>query len=486
MKNIDLWYVVSELAGLVKSGGLADVAKALPKALQEQGKEVAIALPAYAKITEQHESEVVLSTQLTHWPHTPYQVRHMVFDGVSVYLIENDHYFNRPEMYAENNQAYDDNAERFSFFSAASLDCLSKLDMQPTIVHANDWHTGLVPLLLKVRYQHDAFYQSMRSVITIHNAVFQGNFAQHELSSIQELAHLHDDRIRVGHDGISMLKASIHYADKINAVSPNYAEELKTQLGSHGLYSDFLSRSDDLCGIVNGCDYSEWDPQTDAYLPQTYKPTKASLKAGKKASKRALQQKLNLPESNAPMFGMVCRLTHQKGFHYIIPILEQFLLLDVQLVIVGTGDPEIATDLEWHANLHQDKFKFVEAYDNEYAHLVEAGSDFFLMPSEFEACGLNQIYSMAYGTLPVVRGVGGLKDTVKDIDQDSDNATGVVFDAPESSALLIALQRAILFYLQDPKGYSDVQLRGMKSDFGWHIAAKEYDTMYQAALQKSW
>jgi starch synthase len=483
MKNIDLWYVVSELAGLVKSGGLADVAKALPKAFQQQGKQVAIALPAYAKIIDNHPTDVVLDTRLNHWPHTPYQVRRMNFDGVDVYLIDNEHYFNRPEMYAENNKAYPDNAERFSFFSAASLDCLSKLDIQPSIVHANDWHTGLVPLLLKVRYQHDAFYQPMRSVITIHNAVFQGNFAQHELASIQELTHLHDQRIRVGHDGISMLKAAIHYADKINAVSPNYAEELKTQLGSHGLSPDFLSRSNDLCGIVNGCDYSEWDPQHDHYLPQTYKATKASLKAGKKASKRALQNKLGLAESNVPMFGMVCRLTHQKGFHYILPILEQFLLLDVQLVIVGTGDPEIATDLEWHANLHPDKFKFVEAYDNEYAHLVEAGSDFFLMPSEFEACGLNQIYSMAYGTLPVVRAVGGLKDTVIDIDADFENATGVSFEEPTAQALLVALQRAMLFYLQDPKGYSDVQLRGMKSDFGWHIAAEEYQKMYDGALR---
>ncbi len=484
MKQIDLWYVVSELAGLVKSGGLADVAKALPKAIQDKQKQVAVALPGYSKVIDKFDSELVLETHLTHWPHTPYQVRQLVHDGVDVYLIDHPEYFARPELYAENNVAYHDNAERFAFFSVASLDCLPKLGLQPSIVHANDWHTGLVPLLLKLRYQKNAFYQAMRSVVTIHNAVFQGNYAQHEFAAIQELTTMHDDRIKVGHGGISMLKAAIHYADKINAVSPNYAEELKTILGSHGLSEDFKSRADDLSGIVNGCDYSEWDPKHDPLLPKNYQATKASIKAGKKAAKELLQQKVGIEQSKAPLIGMVCRLTHQKGFHYIVPILEQLLVHDVQLVIIGTGDPEIATDLEWHANLHKDKFKFIEAYDNELAHLVEAGSDFFLMPSEFEACGLNQIYSMAYGTLPIVREVGGLKDTVIDIHKSPETATGVTFVEPEPQALLVALQRALLFYMQDHKGYSDVQLRGMKADFGWHIAADSYLEMYQDALEK--
>ncbi|GAM76510.1 glycogen synthase [Vibrio ishigakensis] len=482
MSQLKVWFTVSEAEGLIKSGGLADVGKALPKALQNSGLNVAIAIPGYTKLPNLSSSPVVLETRLAHWPHTPYQVRKLELDGVPVYAFECEQYFDRPEMYAERNQAYADNGERFAFFAAASLDALPKLSFQPDIIHANDWHTGLVPFLLKTRFAGSEFFAGTKSVITIHNALFKGVFPLNEVPNIPELKDAPAHTVNYGHDCISTLRAGIHYADKINAVSPNYAEELKTPLGSHGLVNDFLARSDDFSGIVNGCDYSEWDPAVDQYLAKKYKPTKASIKSGKAGNKAALQELVELPVEKVPVFGMVCRLTHQKGFHYLLPILEKFLHNDVQLVIVGTGDPDIAAQLHEVAEQYDNKFAFVEAYDNKLAHLVEAGADFFLMPSEFEACGLNQIYSMAYGTLPIVRAVGGLKDTVNDYDTDPSIATGFAFTEPTASDLLTIMQRALILYLQNPAEFSALQLRAMKQDFGWNIAAESYIEMYQKAL----
>ncbi|MFA0441331.1 starch synthase [Vibrio sp. 10N.286.49.C2] len=484
MRNIDVWFPVSEAQGLVKSGGLADVAKALPKALQELGKSVAITLPGYQTLPNKQDYECVLSTELEHWPHTAYQVKKTELDGVDVYVIECDKYFDRPELYAEHNRAYADNGERFSFFSAASLDVLPKLGIKPAVVHANDWHTSLVPFLLKTRYGSDDRFKDVKSVLTVHNAIFKGIFSYSQLEIIPELNLSGMEFLQYGEGWISMLRAGIAFADKVNAVSPNYAAELVTPLGSHGLVDDFVHRAKDLHGIVNGCDYSEWDPRNDEFLPVSYEAELASMLKGKLASKTLLQQELNLPETNVPMVGMVCRLTHQKGFHYILPILEKFLKNDVQMVIIGTGESQIASHLRDVAAEYPDKLAFVEAYSNRFAHLVEAGSDFFLMPSEFEACGLNQLYSMAYGTLPIIRKVGGLKDTVIDFDDNPSEATGFGFEEPCHDALLIVLQRALLFYLQQPDEMHNIQLRAMRRDFSWLESAKEYNKMYEIALHQ--
>lgn len=482
IEKMNVWFVVSEAEGLVKSGGLADVAKALPKALMDLGHQVAIVLPGYRTIAGKQDLPVILETELLHWPHTRYQVRQSELDGVPVYLIDCDAYFDRAELYAEQNHAYPDNGERFGFFSAACLDVLPKLSIKPDIIHANDWHTALVPFLLKTRYRDDHYYNGMKTVLTIHNAIFKGIFSYHQLEIIPELNLSGMEFLQYGYDHVSTLRAGIAFADKINAVSPNYASELLTPLGSHGLVDDFVRRARDLHGIVNGCDYSEWSPATDRYIPQTYSAETESLKAGKASSKQALQQELALPQSEIPMFGMVCRLTHQKGFHYLLPILEPFLRNEVQLVIVGTGEPQIAEKLHKIAAMYPDKFAFVEAYSNRLAHLVEAGSDFFIMPSEFEACGLNQIYSMAYGTLPIIREVGGLKDTVQGYDKYPQQATGFGFQDPTPAALLITMQRALLFYLQNPDEMLAVQLRAMNKDFSWHDSAQEYLKMYRAAI----
>ncbi|NOI68056.1 MULTISPECIES: glycogen synthase GlgA [unclassified Vibrio] len=484
MEQMKIWFVVSEAQGLVKSGGLADVAKALPKALQNLGHQVSIVIPGYSGLPGISEAETLLSTELDFWPHIPYKIKKLELDGVAVYAIDCPQYFDRPELYAENNVAYADNGERFSFFSSASLDCLAKLGIQPDVVHANDWHTGLVPFLLKTRYRYDKRFDHVRSVLTVHNAIFQGIYSYDELSIIPELRLAGMEHLRYSHSHVGMLRAGLAYADKINAVSPNYAQELLTPLGSHGLVDDFNRRADDLCGILNGCDYSEWNPEHDEFLPLRYSSEENSMLAGKLSAKHLLQQETDLVKCDKPMFGMVCRLTHQKGFDYILPILRSFLSNDVQVVIVGTGDPDIANELAEIAADYPDKFAFVQAYSNRLAHLVEAGADFFLMPSEFEACGLNQIYSMAYGTLPIVREVGGLKDTVLDYDRNPLSATGFGFHYPDAKDLLITMQRALIFFLQDIDTMREVQIRAMRQDFSWERSAVSYLEMYQAALNR--
>ncbi|MDD9177191.1 MULTISPECIES: glycogen synthase GlgA [Aliivibrio] len=477
-KTLSILFVASEVEGLIKSGGLADVAKALPKSLKKLGHNVSIAMPAYITIPGRDDADILLSTKLEHWPHTAYQVRALDVDGVPVFAIECAEYFDRAEMYAENNQAYADNGERFAFFSAACLDMLPKLNIKPEIIHANDWHTGLVPYLLKKRYSNDAFFAQTRSVLSVHNAVFKGIFHYDEIECLSEFKSHYVPEAAVSHSHVSLLKAGVLCADKINAVSPTYAKELLTELGSHGMANEFQSREADLFGILNGCDYSEWSPEVDSFIPKQFKANRISMVRGKKACKAALQAEVNLPQKDVAVYGMVCRLTNQKGIHYLLPILEQFLKNDVQVVIVGTGDPFLANQLAEISAIHSDKFAFVEAYSNKLAHWVEAASDFFLMPSEFEPCGLNQIYSMAYGTLPIVREVGGLKDSVIDYDTDSENATGFSFKKPDPIELLLVLMRSLLLYSQDLNEVKRVQLHAMTQNFSWDEAADNYLKMY--------
>lgn len=482
--NLAVLFVASEADGLIKSGGLADVARALPESLKQLGQDVRLCIPAYSRIEGVHEAPVVLDTELTFWPHTQYRVRQLALGEVCVYAIECERYFDRPEMYAEHNQAYMDNGERFAFFSAACLDMLPKLNFKPQIIHANDWHTGLVPYLLRQRYRDNPFFHRIRSVLSVHNAVFKGVFSYDELRCIPEFHTKHVPEAAVSASHITMLKAGVMTADKIVAVSPTYAQELKTELGSHGMGREFQQRSGDLVGILNGCDYQTWNPATDTLIPANYTQELDSLLGGKQACKAALQQRLGLPEVSNAMYGMVCRLTHQKGIQYLLPILAQFLEHNVQMVVVGTGEIGMATKLKALAEQFPDKLRFIEAYDNELAHWVEAGSDFFLMPSEFEPCGLNQIYSMAYGTLPIVRSVGGLKDTVIDYGQNAPEATGFAFYDPSPEQLLITMLSSLLLFEQQPEKINQLRQRAMQQDFCWSSAAKHYLELYRSAIEK--
>lgn len=474
---MDILFVVSEVEGLVKTGGLADVGRALPVALKNLGHDVRVILPYYRMIAEKFESHQVSEQQMLYANDRQYHytIRQLDLDGLCVYCVDFPLFFDRDGVYTDSYHAYPDNPERYAFFSMAALHASACLGFQPHIVHCHDWHTALTPFFM--RRDPTGFYANSRSVLTIHNGAYQ---CQHPYSEIpflhpyEEIARQQDNM-----GAINFLKIGIMNAHKINAVSPHYGNELKTPLGSHQLYHEFMTRQHDLTGILNGCDYSQWDPDTDQELPANFN---AHHMEGKAICKATLQREVGLPENpSVPLLGMVCRLTEQKGFGYLIPILGHLMQHNVQLLIIGTGDPSICEALRMFAGHRPDKFIFREEFSNRMAHLLEAGSDYFLMPSLFEPCGLNQMYSLAYGTLPIVRAVGGLRDTVVDLEENPAAATGFVFHGADSSDLLNVLRRAVLFYYEYPQHFKEMQHRAMHTRFTWHDAALNYLGLYQDA-----
>ncbi len=470
---MNIVFAISEVEELVKTGGLADVGKALPLALRTLGENVTIVMPYYKVLAEQYNLPCVMDTQtlFTEGQVYHFEIRHMKWHDIPVYFIDFPEYFNRDGLYANAYEAYEDNGERFSFFSGAVLHALQALTITPEIIHCHDWHTAMLPFLLT--HHKSGYFDQTKTVFTIHNAAFQG---VHRLDSIPFLRH-HPDILAQVHGGyINMLQSGIEFASKVTTVSPNYARELLTDLGSHGLHERLVSRSGDLSGILNGCDYSQWNPETDSYLPENYSARNLHPKS---TCKRTLQEKAGLPlQPTVPLIGMVCRLTEQKGFGYILPILDELIKHNLQMVIVGTGDPEVCMDLGEFAQQHPSQFAFINGFSSEHAHLVEAGADFFLMPSQFEPCGLNQMYSLAYGTVPIVRAVGGLKDTV--IDYSHEQGTGFVFDIPTADALLACIRRALLAYYEDPVKFREMQIRGMNTRFTWEASARHYQALYQS------
>lgn len=478
---MNILFVVSEVEGLVKTGGLADVGRALPVELAAMGHDVRIVVPFYKAIADKHPAQQVTDTQSlhAHERHYPFTIKQMDLDGLCVYGIDFPLFFERDGIYSDSYEAYPDNPERFAFFSMAALTAAYVLNFKPDIVHCNDWHTALTPYFLKT--EPTGFYEGTRSILTIHNGAFQ---CQHNFGEIPFLHPYSDIAQKMDHNGaINYLKIGIEYADKINAVSPQYGRELLTPLGSHHMYQDFMQRMHDVTGILNGCDYSQWDPATDKEIPVNYDVNSLHLKA---ECKSALQQEVGLTvDPKIPVIGLVCRLTEQKGFGFLVPALWHLMQHNVQVVIIGTGDPSICEELHHCADHVPDKFIFINDFSNRLAHMVEAGSDFFLMPSLFEPCGLNQMYSLAYGTIPIVRAVGGLKDTVIDLHENPYQSTGFVFEQPDASVVLHCIQRALLFYYEYPQGFMEMQVRAMNTRFTWHDAAKNYVGLYEDALRKN-
>lgn len=481
-RKLKILFVSSEVEGFSKTGGLADVAKALPIELRNQGHDVRIVTPFYRTINHrefaEHRLNLTFNTDYSR-PDIHFQVHEMHLDCIPVYTIDNPHYFDREGLYGEGQDAYHDNGERFAFFSVAALMTADALDFTPDIIHCNDWHTGLIPYLLKTRFHDHYRFANTKTVLTTHNACYQGIYDKSHLNFLPEVASCMDDRVLQSYNHINYLKVGITYANKINTVSPNYASELLTELGSHGTHHHFLSRKHDFEGILNGCDYNDWNPEIDKYIPANFTAKDLS---GKAKCKTGLQKKVGLPTIKVPIFGMVCRLTDQKGLGILIPILERFLAHNVQLVIVGSGDPSITGQLISFSERFPDKFKFLNVYSNELSHMVEAGSDFFLMPSIFEPCGLNQLYSLAYATLPICRAVGGLKDTVSDYDVDPENANGFLFYNTDPNQFLNLLRRVILLYIEKPEEIERLKAKAMTSHFYWADSVKFYEHLYFNAL----
>lgn len=480
---MNIIFISSEVADIIKTGGLADVAKALPAQLKQNGHNVRVIMPCYSLIKGVENFPIIGSSSLNKGTdrQIDYNIRQtFIADNLEVWLLECPRYYDRTSIYGDNNQAYWDNGERFAFLAAGALDACQALNFRPDIVHSNDWHAGLTPMILRIKYGNEPFFDKTRSIITVHNGAFQGVFDRGQIYLIPEICQVYNDLISQG-TYINFLKCGVFYADKITTVSPGYAAELTTYLGGHGMTINFLNRAADLVGIINGCDYSDWDPATDHHLKIRYDINTLEEKI---LGKYLLQKELGLPMGDTPMYGMVARLTDQKGVGIVIPILEEFLRHRVQVVIEGTGDPNFARQMSEIAARHPDKMVFRSVYDNTLAHQIEAASDFFLMPSIFEPCGLNQMYSLAYGTLPIVRGVGGLRDTVTSYDVDPQKGNGFIFWDPNSEELLSCLRRTLIFYLEDPVEMDRIRRNAMQVRFSWEDSCVKYEKLYEEALAK--
>ena len=483
-KSLQILFVSSELEDFAKTGGLADVIKALPLVLQKQGHDVRIVVPYYPSIAETHETTLrIESCWVQMGEHAlGCSVYETKMQNIPVYLVEHLEYFSRPRIYDQDGYEYADNAERFGFLSKVSLEICHHLQLQPDIVHAHDWQSALLPYYLKQAQQHGSAFAKTKSVLTIHNGAFQGLTAGYKISLLGIGAEAFQPDAFEDHGMINLLKGGIYYADQVNAVSPGYAKELVTPLGGHGLHALFQKKGKRLRGILNGCDYQTWNPEQDAHLPANYS---AKEREGKQKCKSALQEYCQLaPRADIPILGVVSRLTEQKGFAYLLPALHRILQQEVQLVVLGTGEAEIEQQFTHLAQEFPQQVGWFNHYSEALSHSIEAGSDIFLMPSLYEPCGLNQMYSLRYGTLPLVRKVGGLGDTVYGYPQSGKKATGFVFSEPDSTAVYTCLADALALYRKEQNIFQELILNAMSQDFSWEKSVGQYEQMYMDALQE--
>ena len=478
--DLNILFAVSELAGVAKTGGLADVAAALGPWMKKLGHDVRVIMPAYRQAMAVLPTVVVGTGEVVIGPglRFGFAIRQGEFAGVTVYLIEHNDYFDRGGLYNLGGEGFADNSQRFAFFCKAALRSCQILQFRPDIIHGHDWQSALLGYYLKIDEAGKPFFNATRTVLTIHNGAYQQHTPAALLDALGIDRNWFNRDYFEDHGQINLLKGGIAFADKITTVSPRYAEELQTELGSHGLAGIIGRRRQDFSGILNGCDYQEWNPETDPCLPARYS---LQDRSGKQVCKQALQQRLGLPVAvDKPLYGLVSRLAEQKGFSYLIPALWRFLHDDVQLVLQGSGDPRIAAELNHLANAFPDRCRFIEAYDNSLAHLIEAGADFFLMPSLFEPCGLNQMYSMKYGTLPIVRAVGGLVDSVKCFESGIENANGFMFGPAQWERLLQCLHQTKQVF-SDSDTMERLIHNAMSESFTWESSAQDYLAVYRAA-----
>jgi starch synthase len=475
-------FVASEGVPYSKTGGLADVVGALPKALAALGHELEVILPRY-RMTKPGPS-MPRAESLTLPLSSGFKFASVQdggsANGVQTCLVDCPEYFDREGLYQQKGEDYPDNAHRFAAFSIAALEFLKRSATAPDIIHCHDWQTALVPIYLRNLYQEDGYFRNTSVVFTIHNLGYQGLFPPHLLPQISLHAGLFTVDGLEYYGMVNLLKGGIIFSDFITTVSHKYAEEIQTPEFGHGLEGVLRSCADRLQGIVNGVDYEAWDPSTDKLIAANYSPT--NLK-GKEACKKALLEIMGVPSPvlRRPIIGIVSRFASQKGFDLIASIAEQLAALDLYVVALGTGEPPHEELFRTMAAKYPEKFLVKIAYDNTLAHQIEAGADMFLMPSRYEPCGLNQIYSLKYGTVPIVRATEGLDDTIQSFD--GKTGTGFKFQEYSPQALLATIQKALEAYAA-PKTWRRLTQNGMKEDLSWASSAKAYAKIYQA-LQRA-
>jgi len=485
-RPLRILFVTSEMSPLISTGGLAEVAAALPVALRQRGHDVRVALPCYRKIGPEQRGAQVAMAVAPMGAHTEYgalRLSHTPITDVPLYLVEHEGYFGRPTPYGTAEHEYHDNAERFSFFCLALLDALPHTGWMPDIVHCHDWHAAAFPIFLRTRYAQHPQWSAVPVVFTIHNIAFQGRYGVERLAATGLPKSLFDSGTLEYRGDMNLMKGALEYSDRITTVSPRYAQEIQTPEYGEGLDGVLRNRRADLCGILNCVDYEVWHPARDPYLPMTFD---AEHLAGKLVCKQALQELLNLPRTEAPLFGLVSRLYWQKGIDLLTDALERLADAPMQVAILGAGDPGLEARLAALAKRYPEKISLTLKYDVNLAHLIQAASDFFLMPSRYEPCGLGQMYALAYGAVPIVRRTGGLADSIHD-----DNpvyaarltSNGLSFVPKTSGGLERAIRRAMELYAHDAR-YAELQRRGMKQDFSWQQSSQVYEAMFNELIAK--
>ncbi|MGH7144971.1 MAG: glycogen synthase GlgA [Planctomycetota bacterium] len=492
---MNILFVASECIPFAKTGGLADVVGALPKQLAALGHQVAVVMPNYSScqtaIHALHLPNDRLDVDLT-LTLADRTVRAGVIESrlpdspVRVFLIDIPFFFLRPELYGENGRDYSDNAARFILLNKALFAAAKAVDFKPDVIHAHDWQTALAPVFLKLAHGEDPFFADCASVLTIHNIAFQGTFWHYDWPMLGlAWEHFNLNELEMN-QRICLLKGGIVFCDAMNTVSPTYARDLLSVEGGMGMEAVLRAHQLKLKGILNGVDTKLWSPETDGFVPKNY--SAKTLMAGKAASKKALQKAFKLePNPKVPVFGHVGRLTDQKGFDLMAGCLDELMMHEAQLVVLGTGWPNYEAMLQQMHDRYPKQVGIFIGHNEGLAHLVEAGADFFIMPSRYEPCGLNQLYAMAYGTVPIVRRVGGLADSVVDTIAETlknGTATGILFNDIDKHALMWALDKALDLYDDRPQ-MRKVQRNGMQMNFSWEKAAGEYLNLYAfAAAQR--
>lgn len=476
-----LLFAAAECAPFFKTGGLGDVIGTLPKVLAKENVETAVVLPYFTKMSDTYKKQLedVLHFEVNvGWRKQYCGVKKITIDEVTYYFIDNLYYFDREELYG-----YYDDGERFAYFQMAVIELMEKIDFIPDILHVNDYHTAMIPFLLKEKYHWIKAYRNIRTVLTIHNIQFQGQYGPQILPDLFGMGteRYEDGTLRLG-DALNFMKAGILYADKVTTVSPSYAEEIQTPEFGCGLEVILRMEAGKLSGILNGIDYELNDPETDPALDVHYSVENLT---GKQQNKVAMQKLMGLDvNTSVPLIAIVSRLTYQKGFHLLLDEFENLLQMDVQFILLGTGDPDFERGFTEIAQRYPTNSTVVIDFDTKLAQQMYASADIFLMPSAFEPCGLSQMIAMRYGTIPVVHEIGGLKDTVTPFNPVEGTGTGFGFQEYSSFRLIECIKKAIELYEFSPETWQKLVQAAMTQDFSWTRSCHKYLDMYQQLQTK--
>ncbi|MBC7232734.1 MAG: glycogen synthase [Chloroflexi bacterium] len=477
---LKILYLAAEMVPFAKTGGLADVAGSLPKAIRALGHDIRVSMPRYGRIDPirfgLQEVLPAFPVPMDKQMEEAAVLQGTIASDVPVYFIENAKYYDRDGIYM-----YPDDAERFIFFCRSALEMLKRLNWRPDIIHCNDWHTAIIPNWLKTVYKDDPFFAQTATVYTIHNLAYQGIFGYRvlEIAGIAEYGFMYHPEMADLAEVVDFMARGIFFADVINTVSEKYAQEILTPEFGEKLDPLLRDRRDRLFGILNGIDYEVMNPATDKYIVQNYDVEHLEKRV---QNKLALQQQANLKQdAGIPLIGIISRLTDQKGFDILGDVLDHVLDLDLQLIVLGTGDPHYHEMFSRIAQAYQGKAAVFLTFNAELAQRIYAGTDMFLMPSRFEPCGLGQMIAMRYGSVPIVRATGGLADTVKDFDPRTGEGNGFSFARYDRWALFATIVRALENYKYKDT-WRRLQIKGMTADFSWNASARKYVDLYYRAI----